>query len=317
MLIQRLIFGTLLALAIVAIMAADAWLSLRQPMGGDLGRWICNGGLCTLLLLTFSVLATRELNHFANVRGYRPLRFVMYVFAAGLVVGPYLRDHLEAAAPVRTQGWGVFWLSIGLAVAFLLQAVRRGLENVMGNLATTMFITFYVGLLGYMTQLRVDVGGLAGSTLLLFSMFIVKITDVGAYFTGRAIGRTKFIPWLSPNKTWEGVCGGIALAILCAVGIGGWLRDAGFFQPQFHTAVVQSSVHPALLQSWSLALFGFIMAVFSVSGDLCESLLKRDAALKDSGDMIPGMGGILDVLDSPLLAAPIAWFYWTQLSRFL
>lgn len=307
MLHLRLIFGSLLALGVIALMATDAWLAAARPIPGTVGDWLCNGALCTLLLLTFSILSIRELNDLAKQRGFRPLRFVMYVFTAGMVVSPYIAYNLDAAAPVRGQSWGLFWLSIGLAVAFLLQAVRRGLENVMANLATTMFFTFYVGFLGFMVRLRMQVGGADGAILLLFSMFVVKITDVGAYFTGRMIGRHKFIPWLSPNKTWEGVVGGVIVGVLCAVLIGSWLSGAGWI----------SRASPALLSPLALAGFGLLMAVFSVSGDLCESLLKRDAAMKDSGNMIPGMGGILDVLDSPLLAAPIAWFFWTQLPLIL
>ncbi|MBI5863846.1 MAG: phosphatidate cytidylyltransferase [Planctomycetes bacterium] len=303
MLRQRLIFGSLIALLVVALMSGDAWLAHARPVGGDFGRWLCNGSPSTLLLVLFALLSTRELTRFANQRGYRPLRFVTYVFSVGLVVGPYLAHNVNAAAPVRDQNWGVFWLTLALATAFFFQAVRRGLENAMGNLSSTMFITFYVGLLGYMPQLRLEVGGLHGSILLLYSVFVVKMTDVGAYFTGMLLGRTKFIPWLSPKKTWEGVIGGVIIAVACAVTVGGWLAGRGLI----------GSVEPRLLLPVSLAVFGFVMAFFSIAGDLFESLLKRDAALKDSGTMIPGMGGILDILDSPLLAAPIAWFYWTQL----
>lgn len=307
MLHLRLIFGSLMALGVIVLMSLDAWLAHARPIKGVPGDWICDGALCTLLLLTFSILSIRELNELAKQRGFRPLRLVMYVFTAGMVVSPYIAYNLDVAAPVRGQSWGLFWLSIGLAIAFLLQAVRRGLENVMANLATTMFFTFYVGFLGFMTRLRMDVGGVDGAVLLLFSMFVVKITDVGAYFTGRLIGRHKFIPWLSPNKTWEGVVGGLLVAVLCSVAVGSWLHGTGLI----------ARAHPALVTPAALAGFGLLMAVFSVSGDLCESLLKRDAAMKDSGSMIPGMGGILDVLDSPLLAAPIAWFFWTELPRML
>ncbi|MHC4589988.1 MAG: phosphatidate cytidylyltransferase, partial [Planctomycetota bacterium] len=95
-----------------------------------------------------------------------------------------------------------------------------------------------------------------------------KACDTGAYFTGRAVGRHKLIPWLSPGKTWEGLIGGVALA----------------------TAV------------------GLALAAASRLGDLAVSLFKRGAGMKDSSTMLPGLGGVLDVLDSPLMVAPVA--YW-------
>jgi phosphatidate cytidylyltransferase len=127
------------------------------------------------------------------------------------------------------------------------------------------------------------------------------MTDTGAYFTGRWLGRHKLIPWLSPNKTWEGLAGGIVVALLCAVGVGYWL----------HAAQLAPRPPAGPLIGW-LALFGLLMAGLSVAGDLSASLLKRDAAVKDSGTALPGLGGILDVLDSPLLAAPVAWLFWTR-----
>jgi phosphatidate cytidylyltransferase len=174
----------------------------------------------------------------------------------------------------------------------------------MVNVATMVFIMFYTGgLAGYMTKLRMEVGGQDGVAVLVFSIFLVKITDVGAYFSGRLLGRHKMIPWLSPKKTWEGLVGGIVLALLCAVAGGGWLRAAGALP----------GAGGLVAAPWDLLILGGLMAAFSVAGDLCGSLLKRDADAKDSGRLLPGMGGMLDVLDSPLLAAPVAWFFWTRI----
>lgn len=310
MLHLRLISGSLLAAGIIAVMALDGWLSTLEPpgwiVGGvRIGAWMFNGLLCTLLLLVLSMLAVREVTQFARQAGFRPLRFEAYLFAAGLVIGPYVSYNVRAEQAVYDESWGMLWLAVALAAAFLSQAVRRGTDRVLANLATTLFVIFYCGgLLGFMAKLRMEIGGQDGAVLLLFSMFVVKITDVGAYFTGLLIGRHKAIPWLSPKKTWEGFAGGVLAAVVCSIFVGGWLHDAGLVTHD----------HAVLHHTGALAAFGVLMAVFSIAGDLAESLLKRDVALKDSGETIPGMGGFLDVVDSALLAAPAAWFYWTRVA---
>src|SRR5262249_6418668 len=118
-----------------------------------------------------------------------------------------------------------------------------------------------------------------------------------AYLTGRKWGRTKLIEWLSPKKTVEGFAGGILASMLVALagtlvarGFGG--NDARAVFPTWKTAIV----------------FGFLMAVIGQAGDLLESLMKRDAQLKDSGSLVPEFGGALDILDSLLLTAPVAFW---------
>lgn len=303
----RLIFGSALALAIIVLISLDGVLAGRPPIHlfvgpVDIGAWLCNGLLCTLVVLTLTMMATRELTRFAQILGMRPLRGETYFFAGGMVVGSYVSFNLQSTADWYDESWGVFWLAIALAYSFCAQAIRRGTGQAFSNLSATMFIILYAGgLAGYMTKLRLEIGGRQGAFLLLFAMFIVKITDVGAFFIGSLIGRTKLVPWLSPKKTWEGLAGGIATAVLCAILVGQALEAGGLvtFKPPYTSA-------------WGLAAFGAILAIFSVAGDLCASLLKRDAAVKDSSNVIPGMGGVLDVLDSPLLAAPVAWFMLTR-----
>ena len=174
----------------------------------------------------------------------------------------------------------------------------------MENIAITLMILFYGGgLAGFIIKLRMEIGNFEGVVLIMFFIFIVKMTDTGAYFFGMFLGKHKLIPWLSPKKTWEGFWGGLITALILSVGVGSVLQYEGLLPASAN----------ALGFPWGLLLFGLLMALFSVAGDLCASLLKRDAAVQDSGNSLPGLGGVLDVLDSPLLAAPAAWFYWARL----
>jgi len=312
---QRLISGSLLTVTLIGLLLIDAYLAtlespgwcLSLPFGRqlDLGAWLLNGALSTLVVLIFAILTARELVRFFRAAGYRASGLAAQFFAAGFVLGPYLAFNLEHDLGYYDESWGMTWLAVAVCAAFLMQAVRRGTQHALVNLATTIFIIIYAGVLaGYMTRLRMEMGGSAGAVLLLFSMLVVKMTDVGAFFAGSLFGRHKLLVWLSPKKTWEGLFGGVLLAVACALAVGSYLHFAGFAPLR----------HGTLAYPWGLLIFGLLMAAFSVAGDLCASLLKRDAAVKDSGDAVPGMGGVLDLLDSPLLAAPAAWFFWTRLA---
>lgn len=122
-----------------------------------------------------------------------------------------------------------------------------------------------------------------GPQLLLFLLLLVVAADIGAYFAGRAFGKHKLAPKVSPGKTWEGVCGGLAAAALMAVVGVGWFN----------------------MNTVPFMALCIVVAVASVIGDLTESLFKRHAGLKDSGSLLPGHGGVLDRVDSVTAAAPV------------
>jgi phosphatidate cytidylyltransferase len=164
------------------------------------------------------------------------------------------------------------------------------------------FAFIYLGLLaGFLLALRRDQSAWA----ILGVLLIIKSCDIGAYFTGRAIGRHKLIPWLSPGKTWEGLLGGAALSAAVGVGVAWVARSLELPEHARPLAFSQMSFGLA-------ALIGVAFGLVGQAGDLFESVLKRDAGMKDSGRSLPGFGGVLDVADSVLLVAPIA--YWV-LSR--
>jgi phosphatidate cytidylyltransferase len=135
-----------------------------------------------------------------------------------------------------------------------------------------------------------------GPTLTLMLLMLVWLADIGAYFAGRQWGHRKLAPAISPGKTWEGVYGGLLASLLFAAVAGGFFSHS--------------------LQ-WTLAfmLVSLVAAMFSVAGDLLESLMKRQSGIKDSGNIIPGHGGIFDRIDSLVAAAPmfLIGFLWLAL----
>lgn len=153
----------------------------------------------------------------------------------------------------------------------------------MASAGGSLLAIVYLGVLpGFFLPIRLThSAGMVVSVLLM-----VKSADIGAYAVGRLLGRHKLIAWLSPGKTVEGFLGGLLLA----AAVGGVLTH---YSSEFRW--------------WQGTLGGIVLGAVGQMGDLLESLLKRDAGVKDSGQM-PGFGGILDLIDSPLLAAPVA--YW-------
>ncbi|MFO0939123.1 MAG: phosphatidate cytidylyltransferase, partial [Gemmataceae bacterium] len=142
----------------------------------------------------------------------------------------------------------------------------------------------------YLVQIRV-LPSPETTRLLVLTIFTTKCSDIGAYAAGNLFGKHRMTPLLSPKKTWEGFAGGILASTATAVGL------------SFAGSVFRHGVAEA-------ALFGMVVGLAGVLGDLAESLLKRDCGIKDAAKSIPGMGGILDVIDSVLFAAPVAYLWF-------
>lgn len=195
----------------------------------------------------------------------------------------------------------VLLLTGGTLGAGLLVLLRRTTAGALSSLAATVLAMLYVGLLGsYAVRLRCAWPGASGAAAVIFFILTVKSSDIGAYFVGKFFGRRKLAPLLSPGKTVEGTMGGVVVAVGVAIaalaawsGLRAWLGPAPLNRPQ---AIV----------------FAIVMAVGGQFGDLVESAWKRDVGLKDSGRVVPGFGGLLDIMDSPLLTAPVAWWMLTR-----
>ena len=212
--------------------------------------------------------------------------------------------HGVAAGSLRLPpGWELVMVALMLCGAFGLQlrhpiAGRESLEGVMVSLGGFIYIPVLFGFTAKL--LALDPAWLAGgivampaALLMLWLLAVTKFSDMGAYLTGSLIGRHKMIPHVSPAKTWEGFAGGLAFSQLAACGL------FALF-PQ----------HLAVLGGWGhVVALGFLLGTLAVIGDLAESVVKRALGAKDSGRMLPGIGGALDLIDSICFTAPVLYCY--------
>lgn len=194
--------------------------------------------------------------------------------------------------------WEIFGLVITLLGGFCWR-FRVGIENrdsvdaVGDGLLAYCYVPILFGAFTLRLMVLPDVdSAVPGAWLILMMCASAKFTDMGAYITGSLIGKNKMAPHLSPAKTWEGFFGAHIFAQLGAWGTWALAGDALSWIPGMHVAII-----------------GVLMGVSSVTGDLAESVLKRSLNVKDSGNWMPGIGGILDLIDSLCFAAPVLYFY--------
>ena len=200
------------------------------------------------------------------------------------VVGANWPAHVGAGGDV----WHYILTAFAVVVlaAFLAEmATFREPGGSVVRVALTIWIVAYLGLLpSFLAQVSWMKNG---APALALCIFVPKSCDIGAYFTGRALGRHRMAPVLSPKKTCEGLAGGLATSALVAFGI--------------------NRLWPVLCCDLSALGFGLIVGGAGVLGDLAESMIKRDCQRKDASAVVPGFGGVLDVIDAVLLAAPVAY----------
>jgi len=291
----RLITGPILIVALIGLVILDDRLDLVRLSGWwqsvFAGKDHLPKGVAffTLGMLVLP-LAAWEMARVFRANGIATRTWLLALAAdVGLVLSYSIPMHLDAIDTVAIVSTGIAGVFI---LALLTFSAHRNVVGVVASAGAVVFTLVYLGLLlGFLLALRRE----HSAWWIVGVVMTTKMCDTGAYFTGRAIGRHKLIPWLSPGKTWEGLAGGILAAALTAMAFAAaantWLAD-----PVDHLSVTFA------------AFVGAIVAVVGQLGDLTMSLFKRGAGLKDSSQILPGLGGIMDVLDSPLLVAPVA--YW-------
>jgi phosphatidate cytidylyltransferase len=288
----RLLVGTLLTLGAAGVLLGDTWLVSRGM------PWF---PFLFVFLMAAGVLGSRELVRLFP-QTHRPSeQFVTCGVLLLLAANWYPALRLEFGAAVGSPWAMLVFVFVGVLIAgFLLEMYRYQGETgvAVPRLALTLFAVAYLGLLpSFFIQIRwlamPEVSGL----MLALVIFVPKGNDIGAYFTGTFLGKHKMTPTLSPKKTWEGFAGGVLAGVVVAVGLSLLVPVP---RPVFRHGILEA------------VAFGLVVGGAGVLGDLAESLIKRDCHTKDASQSIPGFGGVLDVIDSVLFAAPVAylWFSW-------
>lgn len=295
MLKHRLITGPILIVVLMGVIWLDSWVDTidlsdgwSEALGG-LEHPPRGVVLFLMTLLVLAPLAAIELSRVVEANGIRTRAWLMVVAVmAGLVLSYVIPDTTPAIQTFALVSTGLVLVFVAALLTFSQQQTVQG---VLAAAGAVVFAMVYLGLmLGFLLALRRE----HSAWLIVGVIAVTKSCDSGAYFTGRAIGKRKLIPWLSPGKTWEGLVGGVISSIAVGVLLA-WVS----------AALLPEADHVPL---WVGAACGAVFAVVGQFGDLTMSLFKRGGGLKDSSTILPGLGGVLDVLDSPLMVAPVAFW---------
>jgi len=267
------------------------------------------------VLFAMAVFSLLEFYSILKNAGIPAFRILGVIVGVAMLASTYISLNIQVFTGEHPNGiWKEFPLLVLVLIVFILfirQFPQKSNPQPLPTISCTMLGLFYVPFLimfffflAFRWTPTAPLSPLSPTArwLLLYIVVVVKFSDIGAYAVGSLIGRHKLFPRISPGKTWEGLAGGLATGILASV----------LFARLAHSpdAAPGTALFGRLVIGHNHAWFlGGFLASIGVLGDLVESLLKRSAGMKDSGRLFPGMGGILDVLDSLLFAAPALYFY--------
>jgi phosphatidate cytidylyltransferase len=240
----------------------------------------------SLLIAAAALAGTYEFYHIANFDRREPLLYLGLLCTLAFVLRPQYKNADLLPLVVTTA----------MLVSLICLLVRRSREKAFHDWGWTIAGALYVGwMLSYWLNLR---GLEDGRNWVYLAMLTTFANDTGAYFIGRARGRHKLAPAISPAKTWEGAIGGLVSAILAAIVIAMVLKliSAGLGTP-------------FAFRYWQIVILGLLVGFFAQLGDLVESLLKRNMGVKESGNLLPGHGGVLDRFDSLIFVGAVVYYY--------
>ena len=246
--------------------------------------------LFVLLAAAAMVLALYEFYLFARRRDMKPDIVAGFLGAAALFTVFYFNEPSQSSDVLLMQM--IQLIMIVLTAGTLIAATLRGapFDKMLASAGATILGVMYIVLLGgYLVAVRTGFKQTLSAHLLSFFFLVIMGSDTAAYYAGKAFGKHKLAPTISPGKTWEGVVGGFVVALLMAGVSHFW-----FFRD--------------LPLKWALPLAA-VMMILGVLGDLTESALKRGAGAKDAAKILPGHGGLLDRLDSLLFNAPVIYYF--------
>ena len=267
---------------------------------------LVQGGYVLLTLVAFvAVIGLWEFFHVMELRGHKPLKTAGYVSGLVIVfsayflqnyflvlfvvllfilfVGLFEKDNKAALSGTGGTIFGVFYIA-GL-LTFAIQLRNLG----------TFLMTQYRSLGPFLATQHID--DRTGIYAIFFPIAVVFISDTGAYFIGKAYGKRRVAPAISPKKSWEGVGGGIAASLIAAFVI--WM------------------IAPDRFPLKQAVILSVLLSIAGLAGDLVESRIKRDAEVKDSGTIFPGHGGVMDRIDALLFGLPIAYIYFLMYFKFI
>ena len=296
---------------IISLLAGVLYLDMREPLMKVGGLWLMP------LLLGLALLATAELVDMLIAGGMwirkchvmlavalvHVLTFVPALFDAILI------DGYPAECPVGRLGWAPIGAVLGISWLWVVEMKHYEKPGgVVTRLGASSLVILYTGVaLSFLTSLRTfpfpgEASSAWGMVALLSIVIVTKCGDSGAYFMGKTFGKHKMAPRLSPGKTMEGACGAFLAGMAAAVFVGLWLAPA----------LVQMGQGDTTVSIWAWAIYGALITATGMFGDLAESLIKRDMQQKDSSSWLPGLGGVLDILDSITLSAVPAYLFWVS-----
>lgn len=220
-------------------------------------------------------------------------KWLLLLFSALWILG---LGYVNRAGGIDLHHYDLIGFTLVIFLSFLPTLKREPSHTELQNISRFCFGFFYITFLfSFVLRIYSLPGGEENGVIwLLYLIAVSKFSDMGAYITGTLIGKNKMIPKISPGKTWEGFVGGI----LFSVGV----------------SLLLLQIFPIQLSSLNIShaiILGILIALASVIADLSESILKRACNVKDSGNWLPGIGGVLDLIDSLLFSAPVLWCYLT------
>lgn len=265
------------------------------------GHQLISNGVFLLLIALLALSGLVEFYGIAEKRGLTCFKISGVIGGLLLMVGTFLNltGHLgTSGSPARVNDFETSFLILFVLGLCVRQFVAKNNSAGILTIATTLFGLMYVPyLLNFIQKISFfpfapGSPADAGKYFLLYFILVTKFSDMGAYAVGSLIGKHKMIPRISPGKTWEGFGGAIVVTT------GASLAFVHFFGAKMPG---MNYLHATIL--------GVVLSMSAVIGDLIESLFKREAGVKDSGKLFPGIGGILDLLDSLLFNAPLMYLY--------
>jgi phosphatidate cytidylyltransferase len=250
-----------------------------------------------LLISVFGLVALWEFYGMLDHKGLPNFKFVGMICGAIMLIGSFY--YFSRVGPAGSYDFELVVLVFFLLTMFARQLFARLREDEpLQAMAYTLFGLLYVlWLFNFMTKIvylpaRSSTGMVTGQYYCLYLIAVTKFSDMGAYLVGSLIGKHQMIPHVSPKKTWEGFAGALGLSLVASLGLYKLMPD-----------------HLSMLTATHAVILGLVLGFAAVIGDLAESIVKRSTGVKDSGAVLPGIGGALDLIDSLLFTAPLLFFY--------